>query len=157
MIKAADCYARYGDPKDHKNMVMWTLPDDIRRKPLPTRIYLNKDLIAPLENALRCLIDSGFISELKTWDGCHNIRVIRGYEKQYESLMAEGKIAAAQRLMSIHSWGIAIDVNAATNGLGKVPTLSAGFVKCFTDAGFDWGGAWEKRPDGMHFQLSKLP
>jgi hypothetical protein len=57
--------------------------------------------------------------------------------------------------MSLHSWGIAVDVNAFSNGLGKEPTLSAGFVKCFTDAGFDWGGVW-KRKDGMHFQLAKI-
>jgi hypothetical protein len=57
--------------------------------------------------------------------------------------------------MSLHSWGIAIDVNAAWNGLGKEPTLTPEFVKCFTDAGFDWGGTW-KRKDGMHFQLSNI-
>ena len=57
--------------------------------------------------------------------------------------------------MSLHSWGIAIDVNAAWNGLDKTPVLSAGFVKCFTDAGFDWGGRWTRK-DGMDFQLAKI-
>ena len=46
-------------------------------------------------------------------------------------------------------------VNAAWNGFGKKPTLSKEFVKCFTDAGFDWGGLWAK-PDSMHFQLKRL-
>jgi hypothetical protein len=55
----------------------------------------------------------------------------------------------------LHSWGVAFDVNASWNGLGVEPKLSAGFVKCITDAGFDWGGTW-KRKDGMHFQLSKI-
>ena len=68
---------------------------------------------------------------------CFNIRQKRG-----------------SKATSLHSWGVAIDVNAAWNGFGKKPTLSAGFVKCFTDAGFDWGGTWSK-PDGMHFQLKK--
>jgi hypothetical protein len=76
---------------------------------------------------------------LKTFDGCFNIRKQRG--------------AASQ---SLHSWGIAIDVNAAWNGLGKATsTYQHGFVKCFTDAGFDWGGTW-KRLDGMHFQLAAI-
>jgi hypothetical protein len=33
--------------------------------------------------------------------------------------------------------------------------LSPGFVKCFTDNGFEWGGTW-KRKDPMHFQLAEI-
>lgn len=58
--------------------------------------------------------------------------------------------------MSLHSWGLAIDFNAAWNGFGKTPTMSPELVKCFTDAGLDWGGTWS-RPDGMHFEIAKLP
>lgn len=93
---------------------------------------------APLEKALSNLIRTGHIEELKTWDGCFNIR-----KKKRGSTP------------SLHSWGLAIDVNAAWNGFGEIPTLSSGFVQCFTDSGFDWGGIWT-RPDGMHFQLSKI-
>ena len=57
--------------------------------------------------------------------------------------------------MSLHSWGIAIDLNAFENGLNMAPKLSPGFVKCFTDAGFEWGGNWQRK-DGMHFQLAKI-
>jgi hypothetical protein len=57
--------------------------------------------------------------------------------------------------MSLHSWGVAVDVNAAWNGLGKPSTLTPEFVKCWTDAGFEWGGKWA-RVDAMHFQLAKL-
>jgi len=57
--------------------------------------------------------------------------------------------------MSIHCWGVAIDTNAAWNQLRMKPTMSELFVKCFTDAGFDWGGEW-KRLDGMHFQLKEI-
>lgn len=95
-------------------------------------------MVGPLSAAFSNLIHRGFVSELKTWDGCFNIRKIRG-----------------GNAMSLHSWGIAVDVNAFENGLSKEPKLSAGFVKCFTDAGFDWGGTWTRK-DGMHFQLARI-
>lgn len=137
MVTSAQALKKYGDPTLEKNMVVWDVPTELEVGVIPKKIYCNKDLVKPLEQAFRNLISRGFVKELKTWDGCFNIRKKRGLAS-----------------MSLHSWGIAIDVNAAWNGLGKTPVLSAGFVKCFTDAGFDWGGTWKNRPDGMHFQLS---
>jgi len=138
MVTSAQCLKKYGDPTKENNMVVWDIPSQLEIGVVPKRLYCNKDLIEPLSKAIKALIDTGKISELKTWDGCFNIRKKRGLAS-----------------MSLHSWGIAIDVNAAWNGLGKDPILSSGFVKCFTDNGFDWGGTW-KRKDGMHFQLSKI-
>lgn len=139
MVTSAQALKKYGNPTLERNMVVWDVPVNLEIGVIPKRIYCNRDMIAPLTQAFTNLINRGHVHELKTWDGCFNIRKKRGLSS-----------------MSLHSWGIAIDVNAAWNGLGKEPTLSAGFVKCFTDAGFDWGGTW-KRKDGMHFQLSKLP
>ena len=138
MVTSAQALKKYGDPTKENNMTLWDVPANLEIGLIPRRIYCNKDLVGPLTNAFTNLIQRGFVNELKTWDGCFNIRKKRGLSS-----------------MSLHSWGIAIDVNAAWNGLGKEPTLSAGFVKCFTDAGFDWGGTW-KRKDGMHFQLAKI-
>jgi hypothetical protein len=138
MVTSAQALKKYGDPTKENNMTLWDVPANLEIGLIPKRIYCNKDLVGPLTNAFTNLIQRGFVNELKTWDGCFNIRKKRGLTS-----------------MSLHSWGIAIDVNAAWNGLGKEPTLSAGFVKCFTDAGFDWGGTW-KRKDGMHFQLAKI-
>ncbi len=139
MVTSAQCLKKYGDPNLQKNMIIWDVPTSLEIGVIPKRIYCNKDLVIPLQQALQSLIVTGRVTELKTWDGCFNIRKKRGLSS-----------------MSLHSWGIAIDVNAAWNGLGKSPTLSDEFVKCFTDAGFDWGGVWTRK-DGMHFQLSKLP
>lgn len=118
-------------------MALWDVPPELEIGVIPKKIYCNKDMVKPLTLAFQNLIKTGFVKELKTWDGCFNIRRKRGTISP-----------------SLHSWGVAIDVNAAWNGMGKKPTLSTGFVKCFTDAGFDWGGTWTK-PDGMHFQLKK--
>ena len=138
MVTSAQALKKYGDPTKENNMTLWDVPANLEIGLIPRRIYCNKDLVGPLTNAFTNLIQRGFVNELKTWDGCFNIRKKRGLSS-----------------MSLHSWGIAIDVNAAWNGLGKEPTLSAGFVKCFTDAGFDWGGTWQRK-DGMHFQLAKI-
>ena len=138
MVTSAQCFKKYGDPTLHRNMTVWDIPAELEVGVIPKKLYCNKDLISPFTQALKSIIAKDLVKELKTWDGCFNIRKKRGLTS-----------------MSLHSWGIAIDVNAAWNGLGKTPTLSAEFVKCFTDAGFDWGGTW-KRKDGMHFQLAKI-
>jgi hypothetical protein len=138
MVTSAQCIKKYGDPTKENNMALWDVPAHLEVGVIPKRIYCNRDLVQPLATAFQNLIATGRVSELKTWDGCFNIRKKRGLSS-----------------MSLHSWGIAIDVNAAWNGLGKTPVLSAEFVKCFTDAGFDWGGTWTRK-DGMHFQLSKI-
>jgi hypothetical protein len=139
MITSAQCLARYGDPEKEAAMALWDVPTALEIGVIPKRLYCNKDLVAPLEQALKNLIRTGQVNSLKTWDGCFNIRKKRGAVS-----------------MSLHSWGLAVDVNAAWNRFGRAPTMEPEFVKCFTDAGFDWGGAWGK-PDGMHFQLAKFP
>lgn len=139
MVTAADCLKKYGEPSaKNPHMTLWDVPADLEIGLIPKRIYCNKDLVEPLKKAFKNLIDRNHVGQLVTWDGCFCIRQQRGYNA-----------------MSLHSWAIAIDVNAFENGLGQDPKLSEGFVKCFTDAGFDWGGIW-KRKDGMHFQLSKI-
>lgn len=155
MITGLDLYHKYGDPNLQKDMVVWDVPTELEIGVIPKKIYCHRALIPALRLAICNLITRGYVDELRTWDGCFNIRPIRGYEKRYKELMAAGKIEEAMQLLSIHSWGLAIDLNAAWNALGAIPTLTAGFVKCFTDAGFEWGGSW-KRKDGMHFQLASI-
>lgn len=141
MLTSAQATKKFGAPggsNEGTYMVMWDVPAELEIGVIPKRLYCNQAMVAPLTQAFKNLIQRGFVNELKTWDGCFNIRKKRGLAS-----------------LSLHSWGLAIDVNAAWNALGAKPTLSAGFVKCFTDAGFDWGGTWS-RPDGMHFQLRAI-
>lgn len=155
MITSTDFFKRYSHPQVHNNIVMWDVPAELEIGVIPKRIYCNKDIIAPLTLAFRNLISRGYVKELKTWDGCYNFRPMRGSESLYETAMMSGHKDLAITYLSVHSWGCAVDVNAFENQLYQVPKLSPGFVKCFMDAGFDWGGTW-KRKDGMHFQLAKL-
>jgi hypothetical protein len=155
MVNSTQFFVKYGHPSKLKNIVMWEVPAELQAGKIPKRIYCNTDIIPHLTQAFKNLISTGSVNELKTWDGCYNFRPIRGYEAKYNVAMEAGKVAQAITYLSVHSWGCAVDVNAAENGLGKQPKLSPAFVKCFTDAGFDWGGSW-KRLDGMHFQLSSI-
>lgn len=139
MVTSAQALKKYGDPVKESNMTIWDVPTNLEVGVIPKRLYCNRDMVQPLSVAFKNLIDTGKVSELKTFDGCFNIRKKRGLNS-----------------MSLHSWGIAIDVNAAWNALGANPTLSPEFVKCFTDAGFEWGGTWASRVDGMHFQLKSI-
>lgn len=142
MITSEQCAAKFGAAKSKQvelHLIMWDVPAELEIGVVPKKLYCHKLMVAPLTAAFRNLITRGFIKELKTFDGCFNPRLQRGSKTKW----------------SIHSWACAIDVNAAWNGLGVTPVLSAGFVKCFTDAGFDWGGTWQRK-DGMHFQLSSI-
>jgi hypothetical protein len=153
MVTSADCLKKYGSPLDdvatsvNENtkfegawMVLMEFPEFIKNSipALPKKIYCNRDMRAPLLNALTNVVSRGLSAQIKTYDGCFNIRKMRGLGA-----------------MSLHSWGIAIDINATRNQLGKVPSMTPEFVECFTDAGFEWGGKWA-RMDGMHFQLAKI-
>jgi hypothetical protein len=62
---------------------------------------------------------------------------------------------------SMHSWGIAIDINPKENPLGS--TLVTDLPQCVVDTfkryGFDWGGDWgpEYNYDAMHFEFHGDP
>lgn len=148
MVTSNDCLKKYGQPELHKNMTVWDVPAELEIGVIPKRLYCNKDIVLPLSQAFSNLINRKLVGELKTFDGCFNIRKKRGLSS-----------------MSLHSWGIAIDVNSWSNPLGLtvaqikakgMTPLSEEFLQCFRDAGFDCGGDWVNRPDRMHFQLSKL-
>ncbi len=101
-------------------------------------------LEGPLKKALRLVCERGLAGELKTYDGCFNIRPMK-----------------SGRSLSVHSWGLALDFNAETNPFqypgpsfsDMVRDFSDDFVRCFAEAGFEWGGIWKSVKDPMHFQL----
>ncbi len=133
--------AAYGKPWDDVN-AFWQewgaackLPPELARLTRRGVVWVHKDLVAPLSAALEDVCDAGLASKIKTYHGCYNVRKVRG--------------SATQR--STHTWGLAVDFNAATNGLGMKPTMDPGVVEAFTSRGFVWGGKF-RRKDGMHFQ-----
>lgn len=160
MLYSVDFFKRFGRANDffeRKEMVLYIVPKWARKAMpcLPKKIYCNKQLEIPLETSFYNIIDRSLEKEVKTWDGCFNPRPIRGYKGKYNYYAKRLQWFLAAKFMSVHSWGCAIDINSKDNGLGKEPKMSRELVKCFTDAGFIWGGDFTRK-DGMHFQLAYL-
>lgn len=151
-MTSKEAFEKYGDPNilanQSKSMSVWLVPEKLLKAfahvrfsavgtiGLPKKIFCNNDFKPLLERALNNVVDRGLSHELKTWDGCFIIRQKRGLNS-----------------LSMHAFGLAVDVNAFENQLNQKPKLSPEFVKCFTDAGLVWGGNW-KRLDGMHFEIN---
>ena len=55
--------------------------------------------------------------------------------------------------LSLHAWGLAIDVNAAANPQFGRSRQDPRLVRAMERAGFTWGGRWPTAPDPMHFEL----
>lgn len=123
---------------EKKFMDLWDIPDDINKAipALPNKLYINYLIIQPLEDTFRELIASGLHKEIKTFDGCFNVRVKRG---------SEG--------ISTHAWGIAVDLNATWNPFRGKVTWSKKFLDVWRRNGWICGADWsEKSRDGMHMQ-----
>ncbi|MEI6899425.1 MAG: M15 family metallopeptidase [Bacteroidota bacterium] len=150
MITSADCFKKYGTPTpefERKFMGVYNIPAAIHEliKPLPAKIYCNKDFAQLFILGLINVRDRGLADQITEWGGCFNIRFVRGTNP-------------ADKRWSLHSWAVAFDINMASNPYGKPATMSPELVACFTDAGFEWGGDWKPSVcDGMHFQLKTLP
>ncbi len=100
-------------------------------------VHCSELMRSPLRTAFRCILRKDLQVYLRTYDGCYNYRLIAGTSR-----------------LSEHAYGLAIDLNARWNPVGKPPTIHPKVVACFEDAGFEWGGHWSV-PDGMHFQIRK--
>ena len=116
--------------------------ENIRTETLPVmgRVTCHRLMLVQLRGALEDVEQAGLGSTLKTYDGCYVPRFI---ERNPENSI------------SLHTWGIAIDMDAATNYRGIRGTMHPEVVNIFKRWGFRWGGDW-KYTDPMHFELSAL-
>ena len=101
-------------------------------------IKCHKKITLNLKNVFTEIVRNNLCDKIKTYDGCYNVRYMRGARK-----------------WSTHSWAIALDFNAQTNKFGQKDfDMDERIVKIFEANGFIWGGRW-RRPDAMHFQFCK--
>ncbi len=78
-------------------------------------------------------------------------RGLDGEIKEFGCWAPRHKMHDPRRSLSTHSWGIAVDINQSTNGVGTIGDMDPGITQVFEQFGWTWGGRW--RPlDFMHYQ-----
>jgi len=92
---------------------------------------------APIKAVFKSLLEAGLIDEIETFDGCFCVRKIKG-----------GKS------LSVHSWGMAVDLNAAKNPFNGGCTWSDEFLQVWARHGWESGWLWDEPTDAMHFQYA---
>ena len=108
--------------------------------PIFGRVTCHRLMIPQLRGALQDVVDAGLASTLHSYNGCYVPRFI------------EHNPAHA---ISLHTWGIAIDLDSAANGRGGRGTMDPRVVSIFKRWGFRWGGDWSYT-DPMHFEIGAL-
>jgi hypothetical protein len=89
--------------------------------------------------------DTGLIHLVKTWGGSFVPRFQRGSRSR----------------LSNHSYGSAFDINVVWNLMGRQPALKGQtgsvreLVPIANQMGIFWGGHYNSRLDGMHFEIGK--
>ncbi len=131
-------YTRYGDPREpgwaNKWIINWHVQQLHPWFP-QEEIQIHKHFWPLLQDAFFELERSGLHTEIRTFDHCHHVAHL------YES-----------PVLSVHSWGAAIDLNAADNPKGTTGTWSADFNKVMTKNGIYCGQNWQNK-EPMHFAM----
>lgn len=161
MVTSKDLIAKYGDPRintaawEARNMASYSLPANLvhANGHLPGKVYCNRDFAATIIAWLTALATTAgkdgkfLIDEIKTWDGCFNIRMKRG-----------------QNTLSVHAFGMAVDINAAHNPfmVTREQAIARGLTPfseeflAVSRKHMECGADWATRPDGMHYQIKQL-
>lgn len=128
------------------NIIKVFLPElkGIKGAPKDLKIYFHRSASLQLVSLFKEIGNIGLTKYILTWDGSYVPRMIRGGKN-----------------LSSHAYGMAFDINANWNNLGAIPSgeRDIGTVRPLIGLaekyGFFWGGNFT-RPDGMHFEISKL-
>jgi hypothetical protein len=110
--------------------------------PILGSVTCHKVMIPQLRAALSDIVAQGLADKIHPGEyaGCYYPRYI-GYDP------AKG--------LSLHSWGIAVDLNTPGNQRGTVGEMDRNVVAIFKKWGFAWGGDWSYT-DPMHFELASI-
>jgi hypothetical protein len=109
-----------------------------RSVPVLGSVTCHEAMIAPLRRALGALRRRGLARLVDPGD--------------YAGCYAPRRIPSSGSL-SLHAWGLAIDLNASVNPQFGDSRQDPRLVRAMERAGFTWGGHWPTAPDPMHFEL----
>ena len=109
------------------------------RLPVLGRVTCNIGIVDQLRRAMTAVATAGLSGTVRSFNGCFVPRHI-GWSDE--------------NMLSYHSWGIAFDVNLATNYRGQTPHQDPRLVRILARWGFQWGGTWIV-PDGNHFEFHR--
>ncbi|MDQ4008848.1 MAG: M15 family metallopeptidase [Actinomycetota bacterium] len=110
--------------------------------PILGSVTCHKNMIPQLRAALQQVVDSGLADTINPdeYAGCYVPRFIG---------------SDPSNPVSLHTWGIALDLNVPGNQRGTVGEIDRRVVAIFKAWGFAWGGDWDYT-DPMHFELARL-
>ncbi len=110
--------------------------------PILGKVTCNKAYLPQLRGALLEIVDSGLEDKIHPdeYAGCYYPRYI-------------GRDPANG--LSLHSWGIAVDLNVPGNLRGSVGEIDRRVVAIFKKWGMAWGGDWSWT-DPMHFEMNAV-
>lgn len=101
---------------------------------------VNTAIAEQVERVFERISEEGLWGKLRTFDGGYAWRAQRN----------------SSSILSLHSYGAALDFNAATNKQGMRGDMDPSLVRVFGESGWTWGGSFQgSRIDPMHFQFAK--
>jgi hypothetical protein len=108
--------------------------------PILGNVTCHQVIFPQLVAALREIENTGLAGEIHPGEyaGCYYPRYIAGTQQ-----------------LSLHSFGIALDLNVPGNQRGTVGEMNRAVVDIFKDWGFAWGGDWGYT-DPMHFEMNAI-
>lgn len=108
--------------------------------PILGSVTCHRVVMPQLRAALQEIVDRGLADKIHPGEyaGCYYPRFIAGSQQ-----------------LSLHSFGIALDLNVPGNQRGTVGEMDRTVVSIFKRWGFGWGGDWNYT-DPMHFEMNRL-
>ena len=120
----------------------WVAEDIVTQSvPIIGRMTCHKAMFPQLIKALTEIQAAGLADKIhpEQYEGCYYPKLIEDTDH-----------------LSMHAWGLAFDINTATNQRLTHGDMDSGVVAIFKKWGFRWGGDWKQTPDPMHFELAAL-